>query len=88
VRLDKSAGRIRRALQYASYDWIREMRGSKRIITYVAIVIQGYAFDVLAIWAFTLPNWLNSVVAVLPRRPVSYVLVFMVYYTGHYHGKL
>jgi phosphoserine phosphatase RsbU/P len=32
VKLDKSAGPIRRALQYAFYDWASEMPRSKRII--------------------------------------------------------
>ncbi|MGC2293465.1 MAG: hypothetical protein WA450_16040, partial [Candidatus Acidiferrales bacterium] len=44
VKLDKSAGPIRRALQYAFYDWASEMPRSKRIITYVGVVLQGYAF--------------------------------------------
>jgi hypothetical protein len=44
VKLDKSASAIRRALQYAFYDWASDMPRSKRIITYVGIVLQGYAF--------------------------------------------
>jgi hypothetical protein len=40
VRLDKSAGPFRRALQYAYYDWTREMPRSKRIITWAGILIQ------------------------------------------------
>jgi sigma-B regulation protein RsbU (phosphoserine phosphatase) len=87
VRLDKSAGPIRRALQYAAYDWTREMPGSKRIFTYVAIVLQGYAVYVLAMWAFILPTWLNSLLVVLPKRPVSYLLVVLLYYTGYYIQK-
>jgi len=31
-----------------------------------------------------LPKWLYSYFLVLPRRPVSYVLVFLLYYTGHW----
>ena len=55
------------------------MRGAKRILTYLAIVLQGYAVYVLAMWAFTLPKWLGSFVMVLPRRPFSYVLVLLIY---------
>ena len=84
VKLDKSAGPLRRALQYAFYDWTREMPRSKRIITYVGIVLQGYAVYFMLMWAFMLPKWLYSYFLVLPRRPVSYVLVFLLYYTGYY----
>ena len=83
MKLDKSAGPFRRSLQYAFYDWTREMPRSKRIITYVGIVLQGYAFYFMLMWAFMLPKWLYSYLLVLPRRPVSYVLVFLLYYTGH-----
>ena|SRR6266481_136914 len=43
VKLDKSAGLFRHALQYAFYDWTREMPTSRRVITYVGIVLQAYA---------------------------------------------
>ena len=46
-RLDKSAGPFRRALQYAYYDWTREMPTSKRVITWTGILMQGWA-----IWSF------------------------------------
>jgi phosphoserine phosphatase RsbU/P len=84
VKLDKSAGPIRRALQYAFYDWASEMPRSKRIITYVGIVLQGYAFYFMLMWAFRLPEWLSLYFLVLPRRPVSYVLVFLLFYTGRW----
>lgn len=51
-RLDPSAGPLRRALQYAFYDWTREMPKSKRLITWVGILIQGYA--VYALWSRSL----------------------------------
>jgi hypothetical protein len=51
VKPDKNAGPIRRALKYSSYDWTQEMPGSKRIITYVGIVLQGYAVYILLMWA-------------------------------------
>jgi len=84
VKLDKSAGTIRRALQYAFYDWASEMPRSKRIITYVGIVLQGYAFYFMLMWAFSLPEWLSLYFLVLPRRPVSYVLVFLLFYIGRW----
>lgn len=84
VKLDKSAGPIRRALQYAFYDWASEMPRSKRIITYVGFVLQGYAFYFALMWASTLPKWLYAYFLVLPRRPVSYVLVFLLFYTGRW----
>jgi sigma-B regulation protein RsbU (phosphoserine phosphatase) len=42
-RPDKSAGPFRRALQYAYYDWTREMPTSKRVITWAGILMQGWA---------------------------------------------
>jgi phosphoserine phosphatase RsbU/P len=84
VKLDKSAGPIRRALQYAFYDWASEMPTSKRIVTYVAFVLQGYAFYFMLMWAFRLPGRFSLYFLVLPRRPVSYVLVFLLFYTGRW----
>jgi hypothetical protein len=84
VKLDKSAGPIRRALQYAFYDWTSEMPRSKRVLIYVSIVLQGYAFYFTLIWVLMLPKWLSLYFLVLPRRPVSYVLVFLLYYTGRW----
>ena len=43
VRLDKSAGSFRRMLQYAFYDWTREMPVPKRVITWTGILMQGWA---------------------------------------------
>lgn len=83
VNLDKSAGPFRRWLQYAFYDWTSEMRTSKRIITYIGVALQGYAVFFTAMWAFTLPKWLYSYVWLPPRRPLSYVLVILVFYIGH-----
>jgi serine phosphatase RsbU (regulator of sigma subunit) len=83
VKLDKSADPFRRMLQYAFYDWTSEMPRSKRIITIAGIVLQGYAFYFTMMWAFTLPKWLSLYFLVPPRRPVSYVLVFLLFYTGH-----
>jgi phosphoserine phosphatase RsbU/P len=84
VKLDKSAGPFRRALQYAFYDWASEMPTSKRIITYVGFALQGYAFYFTLMWASMLPKWLYAYFLVLPRGPVSYGLVFLLFYTGRW----
>jgi len=84
VKLDKSAGPIRHALQYAFYDWASEMPRSKRILTYAGAVLQGYAFYFTLMWAARLPQWMYAYFLVLPRRPVSYVLVFLLFYTGRW----
>jgi len=52
MKLDKSAGPFRRALQYALYDWTREMPKSKRFITWIGILLQGYA--IYALWSRSL----------------------------------
>lgn len=84
AKIDKSAGAFRRALQYGFYDWTREMLRSKRIITYVGIILQGYAFYFAIMWAFALPSWWYSYFVVLPRRPLSYAFVFLLFYIGHW----
>jgi len=84
VKFDKSAGPFRRALRYAFYDWASEMPTAKRIITYVAFALQGYAFYFLLAWASILPKWLYAYFLVLPRGPVSYVLVFLLFYMGRW----
>jgi sigma-B regulation protein RsbU (phosphoserine phosphatase) len=84
AKLDKSRGPFLRALQYAFYDWAREMPRSKRIITYAAIVLQAYAFYFALMWVFKLPEQLYPYFALPPKRPLSYVLVFLIYYTGHW----
>jgi phosphoserine phosphatase RsbU/P len=64
--------------------WTREMPRSKRIITYFAFILQGYALFFTVMWAFSLPKWLYAYFLVLPRRPVSYVLVFLLFYAGRW----
>ncbi len=63
------------------------MPRSKRIILYVGIVLQGYALYFMVMWAFTLPKWLSSNLLLLPRRPASYVLVFLFFFAGHWIQK-
>ena len=84
MKLDKSAGPFRRALRYAFYDWAREMPRSKRILMYVAIVLQGYPFYFALMWAFKLPTWLSPYFLILPRRPVAIVLVILFYFVGRW----
>jgi hypothetical protein len=52
TRLDRSSGALRRTLQYACYDWTREMPKCKRVITWAGILLQGYA--VYCIWTRSL----------------------------------
>src|SRR5215470_12922840 len=42
-RPDPSVGGIRRALEYAFYDWTREMAPVKRVLTWIGVLLQGYA---------------------------------------------
>ena len=60
------------------------MPTSKRMITYVGWALQGYAFYFMLAWASILPTWLYAYFLVLPRGPVSYVLVFLLFYTGRW----
>jgi serine phosphatase RsbU (regulator of sigma subunit) len=84
LKLDKTAGPIRRALRYAFYDWSREMPAYKQVIMYVSFALQGYAFYFALMWAATLPKWLHTYLLVLPRRPISYVLVILLFYVGRW----
>ena len=81
---DKSAGPLRRLLRYSFLDWTREMSRSKRIITYVGILLQGYAFYFMLMWALMPPKWLAANLLLLPRRPANYMLVILGYLTGHW----
>lgn len=74
-RLDRLAGPFRRALQYANYDWTREMPKSKRVITWAGILIQGYA--VYSIWTRSLV-W----PVMWPRGLALYGSVFLLYVLG------
>lgn len=84
VKLDKSAGPFRRALQYAFYDWASEMPRSKRILTYIGMGLQGYAFYFTMMWVLILPKWMYPYLLLPPRRPVSYVLVILFFFVGRW----
>jgi len=75
MKLDKSAGPFRRALQYALYDWTREMPKSKRFITWIGILLQGYAIYAL---------WSRSLVWPLmwPKGLALYASVWLLYVLG------
>src|SRR5690348_16552822 len=52
---------VSRALQFAFYDFTREMSRSKRIITWAAILVQGYAIYALVTRSFAWPiMWPSS----------------------------
>lgn len=76
VQPDPSAGPLLRAIQYAFYDFTREMPRSKRILTWVAILIQGYAIYALAVRSLVWPlMWPGPTYAFI----VSAVLFYAAY---------
>jgi sigma-B regulation protein RsbU (phosphoserine phosphatase) len=75
---DKPAGPLRRAFQYARYgryDWIREMPRSKRVITWIGILLQGYA--IYGLWARSLVWPL-----IWPHGIFLYVAVWLIWIVG------
>jgi len=72
--IDQSTGPVRRWLQYAFYDWTREMPTSKRFITWVGILMQGYA-----IWA----GFSHSLIwpLIWPRKGL-FLYVWLLYLLG------
>ena len=74
--LNKSAGLFRRVLQYTRYDWTREMPGSKRIVTWIGVLIQGYGVYCLwsrsLIWPLIWPH----------RESLLYLIAFLLYVLG------
>jgi serine phosphatase RsbU (regulator of sigma subunit) len=54
-RPDPSADPVRRALHYALYDWTREMSSSKRVLTWMGLLLQGYALYVAITGSLLLP---------------------------------
>ena len=76
LEIEKSAGAVRRWLRYALYDWTREMPKSKRLITWGALYIQGYA-----IWAGISRSLMWPLV--WPKnRPLLYFYVWLLYILG------
>jgi serine phosphatase RsbU (regulator of sigma subunit) len=76
MQLDKSAGPLLRAIQYAFYDFTREMPRTKRIITWVAILIQAYAIYALAVRSFVWPfMW--------PRPIYVFIVSTVIFYAAY-----
>jgi sigma-B regulation protein RsbU (phosphoserine phosphatase) len=67
---------VRRWLQYAFFDWTRDMPRSKRFINWVAILIQGYA-----VW-FVLSRSQLWVFMMRENKLVLYLGVFLLYLLG------
>jgi serine phosphatase RsbU (regulator of sigma subunit) len=76
MKLDKSAGPLLRAIQYAFYDFTREMPRTKRIMTWVAILIQGYAIYALAVRSFVWP-------VMWPRPSYVFIISIVVFYAAY-----
>ncbi len=74
-RLNRSAGRVRRLLYFAFYDWTRKMSRSKRILTWCSILIQGYAiyagFTRSLVWPLM---W--------PKGWILWIVVWLLYMVG------
>jgi len=81
---DTSAGPIRRALRYASYDWTRDMSKPKRRMTWAAILLQGYTIYCVLMWVLGVPKAALGYILVLPRGLPSYVLAWFLYTIGWY----
>jgi phosphoserine phosphatase RsbU/P len=84
LKLDISAGLIRRALKYATYDWTREMSKPKRLITWAGMAFQGYAIYALLMWAWMVPNRLLGYLLVPPRGVPSFLFVVLLSILGFY----
>ena len=80
------ASPLRRMLRYAnaSYGWIREMPKPERIITGFGIALQGYAIYCALMWVLGVPKGLLVVMLVLPKRPLGYLLAWLLYIIGTY----
>jgi hypothetical protein len=75
--IGQSRGTAGRWLQYAFYDWTGEMPRSKRILTWSAVLLQGYAiwagFSRSLIWPLMWPE----------NKIVLYVVVSLLYFLGY-----
>ena len=74
-KLDKSTGPFRRALQYAHYDWTREMPRSKRVIYWAGYLMQGYAVYCIFTRSLVWP-------VIWPHGILLYVSVWLIYVLG------
>lgn len=72
--LKKSAGPVRRAFDYAFYDWTREMPKSKRVLTWAGILIQGYAVYAGITRSLIWPLMWPKGIAIYPTVSLLYLL--------------
>ena len=84
VRLNTFAGPFRRALGYAFYDWTREMSKPKRLITWVAILSQGYVLYCALMWVLRVPKGLLGYWLVLPKGLPGYLSALLLYMVSWY----
>lgn len=73
--LARPVATLRRALQYAYYDWTREMPRSKRILTWAGILMQGYAVYCILTRSLVWP-------AIWPHGFALYASVWLIYLLG------
>jgi sigma-B regulation protein RsbU (phosphoserine phosphatase) len=75
AEFNQSADPFGRALQYAFYDWTREMPKAKRVITWAGMMVMGYAvyagLSRSLIWPLT---W--------PHGPRLFAIVWLLYLLG------
>jgi serine phosphatase RsbU (regulator of sigma subunit) len=74
VKLDKSAGPFRRAMQYGLYDWSRDMPLSSRLLTIVGLLIQ------LGALVLALMGW-GLAITEAKSRPLMF-LTLLIYMVG------
>jgi sigma-B regulation protein RsbU (phosphoserine phosphatase) len=60
------------------------MSKRNRLITWVGILLQGYTIYCVFMWALGVPKGLLVVMLVLPKRPLGYVLAWLLYTIGWY----
>jgi serine phosphatase RsbU (regulator of sigma subunit) len=75
AKLDRAIEPFRRGFQYSVNSWTREMPRSKRVITWVGILLQGYAIYCL---------WARSLVwpFIWPHGMLLYAFVWLFYVIG------
>ena len=73
--LSSSVAALKRAIRFATYDWTREMRPSRRAITMIGMGIQGYA-----IWAGLSRSLVWPIM--WPQGLILFPTVLLIYYIG------
>lgn len=74
IKLDKSAGPLRRALQHGFYDWTRDMPRSMRLLTTIGLLIQVGALGTAVVGARS--GLLG------PKKLAIFVLICLAYALG------